>query len=206
MLWCTSVNSASKKEWKRRSRSVKGPFPTRYHWYLDISKNLKVECLTLGRESNFIFELITVSDSLESRVILLFRAGIDVFGKMVTNGLGSSTIHRTVSPWVAHVFFSIKKDGNIKPCFVYQILDKITFKTKYPLPLTKELVDSFLNGGRYTNLEIWITYGNLRASKGDKERLAFLFREGHLATPTMTFEPRCALGYFQYLIREILRR
>jgi hypothetical protein len=118
----------------------------------------------------------------------------------VSNG----TIRRTTSPWADPVLFAGKKDGNLRPCFDYRRLNAVTVKNKYPLPLTMDLVDSLLDADTFTKLDLRNAYGNLRVAKGDKEKLAFIFKAGQFAPLTMPFGPTGAPGYFQYFMQDIL--
>lgn len=98
--------------------------------------------------------------------------------KIVKNGLASSTIHRTKSPWDAPVLFSGKKDGNLIPSFDYQQLNTIIVENNYTLPREMELVDSLSKETTYTQLDMHTRYENVRVAGGDKDKIAFLCHSG----------------------------
>ena len=52
------------------------------------------------------------------------------------------------SPYNAPVIFVAKKDGTLRMCMDYRSLNKITIKSKYPLPLIPDLLDQ-LQGAQY---------------------------------------------------------
>ena len=65
-------------------------------------------------------------------------------------------------------FFVDKKDGKLRPCQDYRLLNEGTIKNTYPLPLISELVDQ-LKGAKYFNkLDIRWGYNNVRIKDGDQ--------------------------------------
>ena len=45
----------------------------------------------------------------------------------------------STSPWGAPVLFVRKKDGSLRMCIDYRLLNKVTVKNKYPLPWIDDL-------------------------------------------------------------------
>jgi hypothetical protein len=139
-----------------------------------------------------------------SQIITLSPAENKALDTLINDGLSNGTIHQTTSPWAAPVIFAGKKDGNLRPCFDYRKLNAVTIKSRYPLPLTMELVDSLLEANVFTKLDLQNAYGNLRVAEGDKDKLAFICQMGQFAPLTMPFGPTGAPGYFQYFMQDIL--
>ena len=52
------------------------------------------------------------------------------------------------SPYGAPVSFAAKKDGTMRLCMDYRALNKITIKSKYPIPVIADLPDQ-LQGAQY---------------------------------------------------------
>ncbi|KAH9295731.1 hypothetical protein KI387_039319, partial [Taxus chinensis] len=50
-------------------------------------------------------------------------------------------IRPSVSPWGAPVIFVKKKDGTLRLCIDYRMLNKATVKNRYPLPRIDDLFD-----------------------------------------------------------------
>ncbi|KAH9302877.1 hypothetical protein KI387_014460, partial [Taxus chinensis] len=57
--------------------------------------------------------------------------------ELLTKGL----IRPSVSPWGAPVIFVKKKDGTLRLCIDYRMLNKATIKNRYPLPRIDDLFD-----------------------------------------------------------------
>ena len=53
----------------------------------------------------------------------------------------SGFIRPSTSPWGAPVLFVKKKDGSLRMCINYRMLNSVTIKNKYPLPRIDDLFD-----------------------------------------------------------------
>jgi len=62
--------------------------------------------------------------------------------KQVSELLQQGLIQPSWSPFGALVLFVAKKDGSLRMCIDYRGLNKITIKSKYPMPHTDQLLDS----------------------------------------------------------------
>ena len=61
--------------------------------------------------------------------------------KQVQELLEQGFIRPSVSPWGAPVLFVKKKDGSLRMCIDYRMLNSITVKNKYPFPRIDDLFD-----------------------------------------------------------------
>ena len=89
-----------------------------------------------------------------SKVYLLSpleQTELDTFMK---ENLHTRWIRLSKSPIAAPVFFIKKKDGSLQLVQDYRVLNTVTIKNRYPLPLISELVFQ-LHGARYfTKLDV----------------------------------------------------
>ena len=56
-------------------------------------------------------------------------------------------IRPSVSPWGAPVLFVKKKDGTLRLCIDYWLLNQVTIKNKYPLPRIDDSFDQLKSAG-----------------------------------------------------------
>ena len=61
--------------------------------------------------------------------------------KQVQELLEQDFIQPSVSPWGAPILFVKKKDGSLRMCIDYRMLNSVTVKNKYPLPRIDDLFD-----------------------------------------------------------------
>ena len=63
-------------------------------------------------------------------------------------------IRPSVSPWGAPVLFVKKKDGSLRLCINYKVLNKVTIKNKYPLPRIDDLFDQLKGAGVFFKIDL----------------------------------------------------
>ena len=71
------------------------------------------------------------------------------------------------------VFFVKKKDGKLGLVQDYRVLNAMTMKNKYPLPLIPELIAKLRGAKYFTKLDVWWGFNNVRIKEGDKWKAAF---------------------------------
>ena len=62
-------------------------------------------------------------------------------------------IRPSSSPWGSPVLFVRKKDGSLRMCIDYRILNEVTIKNKYPLPRINDLFDQLQVSKIWENLK-----------------------------------------------------
>lgn len=66
-----------------------------------------------------------------------------------------------------------KKDHTLRPCVDFRGLNKITIKTKYPLPLIDPSFEPLCHAQIFTKLDIHNAYHLIRIREGDEWKTAF---------------------------------
>jgi len=93
--------------------------------------------------------------------------------RFLTENLETGRIRPSKSPMASPVFFIKKKDGSLRLVQDYRMLNDMTVKNKYPLPLISELVNQ-LHGAKYfTKLDVRWDFNNVRIKEGDEWKAAF---------------------------------
>jgi hypothetical protein len=74
--------------------------------------------------------------------------------RFLTENLETGRIRQSKSPMASPVFFIKKKDGSLQLVQDYWMLNDMTVKNKYPLPLISELVNQLRGAKYFTKLDI----------------------------------------------------
>jgi len=113
-------------------------------------------------------------------------------------------IEPAASPWASNVVLVKKKDGSLRFCVDYRKLNSITYKDSYPL----QLIDNCLNaqGGSswYSTLDLRSGYYNIPIAESDRDKSAFITRQGCFRFTVMPFGLTCAPSVFQRLMDVVL--
>nr|GEZ58801.1 retrotransposon protein, putative, Ty3-gypsy subclass [Tanacetum cinerariifolium] len=88
-------------------------------------------------------------------------------------------IRPSTSPWGAPVLFVKKKDGSFRMCIDYRELNKLTVKSRYPLPRIDDLFDQLQGSSIYSKIDLRSGYHQLRVRDEDIPKTAFRTRYGH---------------------------
>jgi hypothetical protein len=87
----------------------------------------------------------------------------------------------------------------------YRGLNKITKKSRYPLPLISGLLDQLRTRKIFTKLDLRGAYNLFRIRFGDEWKIAFRTRYGHFEYTIMPFGLTNAPAVFQHLMNDIFR-
>ena len=89
-------------------------------------------------------------------------------------------------PMASPVFFIKKKDGSLRLVQDYCVLNALTVKNCYPLPLISELVNNLRDAQYFTKLDVRWGYNNVCIKEGDEWKAAFQTNRG-LFEPLVMF-------------------
>jgi len=106
------------------------------------------------RQWDHAIELILGLEPKSSKVYLLSlveQKELDIF---LEENLRTGRICPSKSPMAALVFFIKKKDSSLWLVQDYCVLNSITVKNKYPLPLISELVSQLRRARYFTKLDV----------------------------------------------------
>jgi len=103
------------------------------------------------------------------------------------------------------VFFIKKKDGSLRLVQDYRVLNAMTIKNRYPLPLISELVSQLRGAKYFTKLDVWWGFNNVRIKPGDEWKAAFRTNRGLFEPLVMFFGITNSPATFQTMMNDIFR-
>ena len=117
--------------------------------------------------------------------------------------LDKGFIRPSVSPWGAPVLFVKKKDGSMRLCIDYRLLNQVTVKNRYPLPRIDDLFDQLKMAGVFSKIDLRSGYHQLRIKEEDVSKSAFRTRYGHYEFLVMSFGVTNAPAAFMELMNRV---
>src|ERR1700731_508340 len=177
--------------------------PEEYRGYSDVFSKKKVDTLTLHRPYDLKINLVEGTEPPPGAVYSLSQSELRKLREFLDEHLRIGFIRPSHSPHGAPVLFVRKKNGNLRLCVDFCGLNKVTKKDRYPLLLTKDLLDVPGKAKIYTKLDLQHTYHLVRIAKGDEWKTAFRTRYGSFKWCVMPFWPTNAPATFQHFMNDI---
>ncbi|CAJ0943504.1 unnamed protein product [Ranitomeya imitator] len=173
--------------------------------YRDVFDEPKSSALPLHRDCDCAINLIPGSKFPKGRLFNLSVPEHAAMRSYVKESLEKGHIRPSSSPLGAGFFFVAKKDGSLRPCIDYRLLNKITVKFQYPLPLLLDLFARIKGASWFTKIDLRGAYNLVRIKQGDEWKTAFNTPEGHFEYLVMPFGLSNAPSVFQSFMHDIFR-
>ncbi|KAG5721938.1 hypothetical protein E4T56_gene18402 [Termitomyces sp. T112] len=127
----------------------------------------------------------------------------DKLNAFLQENLDSGHIHPSKSLMASPVFFIKKKDGLLQLVQNYWILNAMTVKNCYPLPLISELINNLWGVQYFTKLDVWWGYNNMHIQEGDKWKAAFQTNQSRFEPLVIFFRLTNSPATFQTMMNDI---
>lgn len=133
------------------------------------------------------------------------RAEQEVIDAEVDKMLKDNVIEEGQGAWGFPVVLVKKKDGSVRFCIDYRMLNNITKKDVYPLPRIDDTIESMHGARRFTSLDLHAGYWQVPVAEEDRDKTGFVTRRGLFRFIRMPFGLANAPGTFQRMMDKVLR-
>ena len=123
--------------------------------------------------------------------------------KQVNDLLSDGRICPSNSPYGAPILFSRKKNGKLRMCIDYRMLNSNTVHVTYPLPRVDEMVQRIGGCCVFLKVDLNNAYHQLPMNDSDKEKTAFTCRYGTFEFNVMPFGLMNAPSTFQRVMNSV---
>lgn len=117
--------------------------------------------------------------------------------------LESQVIRESCSPYASPIVLVRKKDGSLRLCVDYRLLNSKTRKDAFPLPRIEESLDALSGARWFSTLDLASGYNQVPVAEQDKPKTAFCTPFGLFEFNRMPFGLCNAPGTFQRLMQRM---
>nr|XP_057906640.1 uncharacterized protein LOC131104002 [Doryrhamphus excisus]XP_057906648.1 uncharacterized protein LOC131104002 [Doryrhamphus excisus] len=161
------------EEWKRRLRkklSTRSSVFSLHEWDVGLAKDVK--------------HTIRMSDPrpFRERSRRLAPADVEDVRKHLQDLLRAGIIKESRSPYASPIVIVRKKNGAVRMCIDYRLLNSRTIPDQYTTPCIDDVLDSMTGSKWFSVLDLRSGYYQIAMAEEDKEKTAFI----------------CPLGFFQF--------
>jgi Reverse transcriptase (RNA-dependent DNA polymerase) len=125
--------------------------------------------------------------------------------EFLRENLRTGRIRPSKSPMASPVFFIKKKDGSLRLVQDYRMLNAMTVKNRYPLPIISELIAQLQGAKYFTKLNVRWGFNNVQITEGDKWKAAFCTNRGLYEPLVMFFGLTNIPEMFQTMMNDIFQ-
>ncbi|MES9883466.1 MAG: reverse transcriptase domain-containing protein [Sedimenticola sp.] len=124
--------------------------------------------------------------------------------KIIKNQLKMNVIRESSSAWASPLVYVRKRDGTTRPCVDYRLLNAATKKDAYPLPNLNDCLDHLGGATHYSCLDVLSAYYQIEVDAEDRQKTAFVCKQGLYEYNVMPFGLCNAASTFQRCMELIL--
>lgn len=153
------------------------------------------------------FSAIELSDLTPkfSRMYRLCPAEAAECANQINNFLANGWIRESKSPYGAPILFAAKPGGALRLCIDFRMINKVTTRNRYPLPIIQDVLDQLSGSAVFTSLDLVQGYHQIALLEQDIPKTAFRTPLGHYECLVLWEGLTNAPSIFQGIMANILR-
>jgi hypothetical protein len=126
--------------------------------------------------------------------------------RVVEEQLELGRMRESTSPWGSMVLLAKKKDGTLRFCVDYRVLNNSTIKNRYALPLADDCFDRARGARFFSKLDLHSGFWQIRLAEQSATMTAFRTRFGHYEYTVLPMGLCNAPGTFMHVMNSVFRK
>ncbi|KAI2660981.1 Transposon Tf2-8 polyprotein [Labeo rohita] len=179
--------------------------PADYRAFQDVFSKQAATKLPPHRPWDCTIDLLPGAQSPKGKVYPLSIPERQAMEAYISEALNQGFIRPSTSPAASSFFFVGKKDGGLRPCIDYRILNSQIIQQPYPLPLVPAALEELRGSQVFTKLDLRSAYNLVRIREGDEWKTAFVTPTGHYEYLVMPYGLSISPSVFQTFMNEVFR-
>jgi hypothetical protein len=127
-----------------------------------------------------------------------------VLKRWLDDNLAKGFIRPSKSSAASPILLAQKPGGGVRICVDYRGINNVTLKSRYPIPLIRETLDSICKATIFTKLDVIAAINRVRIAEGHEWLTAFITRFGLYESLVTPFGLQGAPATFQHYINDVL--
>ena len=166
---------------------------------------MRTNQLAPDREIEFNIDLLLGTNPIPIAPYRMAPTELKELKEQLQELLDKGFIRPCSSPWGALVLFVKKRDGTMRMCIDYRLLNKVTIKNRYPLPRMDDLFDQLQGASHFSKIDLRSGYHQLKIRREDIPKTAFRTRYGHYGFLVLPFGLTNAPAAFMDLMKRVFK-